>query len=865
MSAITALESTDQLNLNLLDACSSGDLVRVKYCLGKKANIEFTESGMKTATPLLRAARFGHFDIVKYLLLEADPKANAHADEIIRDGIWIHADLLECAGESDNVELFTWLLENTDLELNTEQTVKRDTILVHLAKYKSVKILMFLYSNQVLGKEVWEKDKAALLCMLSSGNLSMVQFVAQEFPNILRDEEALTYAIRGGNFEAIKLVYNANKAALKKYTKYDSPLHRAVETIECDQETFGFLLNEFPEAINFKDFEASTLAHYTILPDDQFNENQKKKLKLLLTKNPNLLHMKNKYEQNLLLRALRINNEGSGIHSEIYIEAARFILQEYYPQASELIFDGKPFLHIAIEKVIQRGYFDVDNPVAFKLRNKIFNFIEYLLNHYPALMNSEYRGLKPLAFAASLITDPKYGKKVQGFVNYFLSKGYPIEAFNNDKLTKDFQALFAIGSKKPNRDELLLIKFYGNALNAASNIDNGNKLLHTAIKNGNRELALRLLEAGADPDVQNTAGKTAFDFAEDFDKENRDPFFLDILAYYKAKNLFAKWTDALDEEALKSKPSEKSMPMKEEKGKQEEKGKKEEKGKLESNLILAQIQQIAPLAFKIMNHVEFLKGFEINGLQQAIWQNLANVLAPVDNLGHPLAIEHPTLAFEVLNKFPKGHPFYKDANKRMHAVLLSEGFVLTQSKDNKQLVFKRREEAIRELSEVGNKLSNIEANEQGIETKEQGSLDEDEDTPKLNNIEELDRLTLEYKIRCLCVFDPNYDLLNYYIGEYVTTLNVKGLQHAQKGAEIRKKIFEFGIQNNPDAVMEILNLTRERNKLREMVKSLQSGSGPRAPLTLQYSSQREGLSTAVSTASGTASERPLSNRPPKIQ
>lgn len=102
--------TTKKLNLELYKACTNGDLIKVKECIEKGADVNFKRKDMKNGFmqgnyfPLLIAAKKNHLDIIK-LLIENSAEVNAESSNGMHTA-------LSKASEFGHKDIVNYLLSN---------------------------------------------------------------------------------------------------------------------------------------------------------------------------------------------------------------------------------------------------------------------------------------------------------------------------------------------------------------------------------------------------------------------------------------------------------------------------------------------------------------------------------------------------------------------------------------------------------------------------------------------------------------------------------------------------------------------------------------------------------------------------------
>ena len=193
--------------MNLLEACRKGKLEVVEYLVNKHKHTNYN-------TAIQKAAEFGHFNIVKYLI---DKGADVHSN------INTELSLLEWAGYYHNTEMI-------DLVLKTNCPYTKDMAIVYAAKHGRLNTVKYLIEKGYVGNldlalkeaakcnrtevakflieqgaDIHTECNAPLKTASSNGCLELVKLLVEKGAN---DENLLTstlyHAITNGHLEVVK-------------------------------------------------------------------------------------------------------------------------------------------------------------------------------------------------------------------------------------------------------------------------------------------------------------------------------------------------------------------------------------------------------------------------------------------------------------------------------------------------------------------------------------------------------------------------------------------------------------------------------------------------------------------------------------
>lgn len=367
--------------------------------------------------------------------------------------------------------------------------------------------------------------------------------------------------------------------------------------------------------------------------------------------------------------ANEINKSGeTALHRAVIgnqIPMVDYLFKKGYAKIGEINHFNNTALHFAarcghtamIDHLLKKGYSELSERddrgnTAFLLAVEYgpVKTVELLLNEY--YVSLEERNTK---FDDSVLTKSAYNSNIPVF-HYLLEKGAYIDMPVDSKipsfdyygyeiflLANSAQKLldFSVQGIKLNEAENL-IRTLGKALNARQ-FKTGYSALHLAILNNQLELAVLLIERGADINIACRKGETPLSLLE----KNKNPYFKVIHACYTLRQLEEKANTIIKEAFLTGKESKEYKEIKENKEGKEQKESKETKENenidLSSNL---ELQAIRNESEKLVDEIINFLGLPFPKIMDSLILKVAQLF---ESNASPLV--DPAKAYQILSTY----------------------------------------------------------------------------------------------------------------------------------------------------------------------------------------------------------------------
>lgn len=242
-----------ELTRLLREACSVGDLDKVKYFLTSKelpypANINIDEH--EWDAPLTRACENGHLHIVKYLLTSKDLKE--HADINGEDGL-----ALVNACMHGHFEIVKYLLSSPELIEHADINICDSLPIINAAYTGNLEIVKYLLTSPDLEEHArtnfYMPSESALVKAAGGNHLEMVDFILtckdiKDKPNSESIEYAFKVAVNNSHFNIVEyFIFDFN---IEKNESIQKNLNTCYDKKILDQVNFFFTKRELNQALN---------------------------------------------------------------------------------------------------------------------------------------------------------------------------------------------------------------------------------------------------------------------------------------------------------------------------------------------------------------------------------------------------------------------------------------------------------------------------------------------------------------------------------------------------------------------------------------------------------------------------------------
>ncbi|SAL76775.1 Ankyrin repeats (3 copies) [Caballeronia peredens] len=237
------------INEMLVEAAARGDLNKVKYCVNRRADINFDEN-----EPIMEAALGGHLDVVDFILSNGgdSPYAremtlgcasqNGHlhvVDHMLKVGAGDMIDAARVAAANGHIDVLKRLLDNG---FNVQDL--RCEGLWGAAGNGHVDVIRFL-SEQ--GYDIACRNGSALVYAAGGGDTYTVSFFLERGITASLNDAA-DWAARSGNLSVLKLLF---ENGLDAHDVCDECLHNAAGEGQLNVVEFFLEIGPSSEALNF--------------------------------------------------------------------------------------------------------------------------------------------------------------------------------------------------------------------------------------------------------------------------------------------------------------------------------------------------------------------------------------------------------------------------------------------------------------------------------------------------------------------------------------------------------------------------------------------------------------------------------------
>lgn len=475
-----------------------------------------------------------------------------------------------------------------------------------------------------------------------------------------------------------------------------------------------------------------------------------------------------------------------------------------------------------------------------------------VMKSYPTIENIQNEAAKPL------FESVEYQKtRALKIVDLFFASGAVLESVQNIEckaLKEKFAPLFSLDRIKDitSSDLLDLLKLIAELkgqVNVRSRDFRGCTPLHLAIQYNNTRMVYALLKAGANSDLVNFQGKSSLDLA----RECPDSLYLNLINCSKAVMLnnmilhfnkfetpkfLMEYVDCLHKitkspKAIEEKIKSYVVSFVENK---EVKAQLETLTTATTSSLLNLLNEIAPNVQQIIHFLSNLPAEE----QKKAKEIFAMTMSPVNSIGElmPLDCEAAVAAYLALTMIDNSSELYKEAQRRMYYLLVAS-VVLVPEEMGKIAVPMARSKVFESQSSSSENLLKKDFLEQKEKTDQLIlSLDDDEaenektkenannnghsngncENTHLKIAEEINKITLQFKIKHLFASDPTASELINHIAEYVFGA-LEGLTKTLDARKIYNEIVQENLQNKPNFVIKLLDLYANKHNQESLLET----------------------------------------------